>query len=122
VIGLTFLASGHRGLRILTPTLGARLSVAGVIALGLAAPQLLTTLAWAPATPRPLSGLEDTQIMPYWAPPLGARMAWEVLRQTVVAWSGVPSLYLSVPVVAFALVGFVRWGGAGAVLGSATIV
>jgi hypothetical protein len=92
-----------------------RLAVAGVLALGTAAPQLLPTLAWTSETTRGPAPLSDAQIMVW------NTSAWDALRETfypVTDWS---PFYLSLPAAVLAVLGFVNGGVLGGVLGVGAI-
>ena len=111
------LAGGRRRLGWLA--CGVRLTVAGLVAIAAAAPQLALTLAWTAETVRTTTELTDELIQPWWTPELMGFVASEVLRQTVVSNGGLQTLYLSAPAVLFMAIGFFRGGRFGVVLGCA---
>jgi hypothetical protein len=90
-----------------------RLAVAGVLALATAAPQLLTTLAWSADTVRQAKPLTTLQMMPLFTE--DAR--W--MRFVAFFFRLAPSSlgYLSIPVVALAIIGTVLVRPLGLVLG-----
>ncbi len=98
---------GRRGERAFGPIVG-QLVVAGVLALGLAAPQLLTTLSWSAETVRQTGHLENFQIAPLAFTPWPIVLVGK-LRQ------------LTVPAAILAAVGFAASGRFGAVLGAFTV-
>ena len=122
LLGVALLADRRRRGHLSAPAAAGRLALAGLLALGLCAPQVLPTLYWTRETVRPLGQLTDAQIMPYWAPSLTWSAAWQVVRQTFAGWGGLQALYLSAPAVALAMVGFCVTGTYGAVLGLGTLV
>ena len=92
--------------RLPAGTLALRLSLAAVVALGLAAPQLLPTVAWTLGSARDTAALTDIRVDPYF---------WVTWRMRLVSELGT----LSVPVLVLALVGYATEGVFGAVLGVA---
>jgi hypothetical protein len=108
LLGLGLALDG--GLRPTEPATLVRLAVAGILACGTAAPQLVPTIAWASSTARPPSPLTDEQIM------MWPMSAWDAAR--VIFWPRDWSpYYLSLPAAAFGALGFARGGVLGVVLG-----
>jgi hypothetical protein len=117
VVLAAYLVGGGRGMA--WGACATRLAVAGLVAVAVAAPQLGLTLAWTTETARPASQLTEAQIQPWWTPANRGLLAREVLRQTIVSNGGLQTLYLSAPAVVLILVGFLRGGRRGLVLGTA---
>jgi hypothetical protein len=106
IFALALLLRRGRPRRLAAGTLALRLSLAALLALGLAAPQLLPTLAWTLGSARDTAALTDIRIDPYF---------WVTWRMRLVNALGA----LSVPVAVLAVVGFAAEGIFGVVLGLA---
>lgn len=91
------------------------LALAGLLAMATAAPQLLTTLHWTSETVRRTTGLTDVQLDPYNSPPT------LIIREFFNRGTGFKPAFLSIPIVALALVGFVANRSFGAVIGVAAV-
>ena len=114
LLALALLAGPHRHAAVPFRVRVGRLLLAALLAFGLAAPQLLPTLAWSAETTRQARGLTDLQILPV----PGLFTAHAILASTIVPgpWYLTP-FYLSVPVLVLALIGFTASGVFGAIVG-----
>ena len=99
----------RRGGRDIWPVAG-QLLVAGVLAIGLASPQLLPTLAWSKEAVRQTTELTALQMQP-----LGILKTWQTLLYEKLTQLTLPAAFL-------AAVGFVRAGRFGLVLGAFAVV
>jgi hypothetical protein len=110
LLGVALLVDPRRRGSLCSWRAAGALALAGVIAAGTAAPQLLPTLAWTAETVRRAGALTDVQIMPIADP-------GHALRETIWPGPGFSPFHLSLPVVVLALIGFVRQRRFGAALG-----
>lgn len=84
-----------------------RFVVAGLVAAGTAAPQLLPTVSWSAEAVRQTSGLADGQIQPF------ISTGWSLLARTFVWGPAYDPAFFSVPLALLALLGFVTRGRIG---------
>ncbi|HEV7735581.1 MAG TPA: hypothetical protein VGR62_25625 [Candidatus Binatia bacterium] len=104
--------------RLLRARVLLQLGAAGILAASMAAPQALPTLDWSQMTSRPPAGMTDEQIFPRFLSLVNVfhiQTTRGLVARTVNA--DFARVYLSVPVVVLALVGFVRSGGLGIGIG-----
>jgi Bacterial membrane protein YfhO len=95
-----------------------RMALGAALGVGTAAPQLLPTLAWSGELWRRAAPLSDVQMDPFW----GFMPRLWFVKSTFVRGPGFfQPYYLSIPVGVLALVGFVRAGRLGLVLGAGAI-
>jgi hypothetical protein len=95
-------------------TLG-RLALAGLLAMATAAPQLLTTLHWTSETLRRTTVLTDAQLDPFGVAPS------VMVNQLFDRGPGYQQWFLSIPLVALSVLGFMAHRGFGDVLGVAAV-
>ena len=96
----------------------AGIAASAILGLALAAPQILPTLAWAQETVRQATPLTDAQIQPFDSV-TPARLALAAIWRER---GPLGACYLSVPVIALAVVGWLRSGRFGAVIGIGAVV